>query len=218
MSIRNSKSPYSLRSAKPSASINIKKKVASEDESDSVSDSGSEFEESDTRENEQASESDHNPIATSSKALSLKDIPSDEDEYDSDIFIKSNTKRSTPESDSSQLFEKITYKKKIKKVASSSSELSEVSQEETVVVKPKRKPKPTGPKYDIYQGHPELLTVWDDLRKSGNNPTNILAPQPEDVLIKLLPFQLAGLAWLQRQEETRFNGGILADQMGLCCC
>jgi DNA repair protein RAD16 len=41
------------------------------------------------------------------------------------------------------------------------------------------------------------------------------ADQPKDVIINLLPFQLEGLNWLTKQEESRFNGGILADEMGM---
>ena len=33
--------------------------------------------------------------------------------------------------------------------------------------------------------------------------------------IKLLPFQLEGLNWLIKQEDGEFNGGILADEMGM---
>ncbi|ORY46468.1 hypothetical protein BCR33DRAFT_753524 [Rhizoclosmatium globosum] len=41
-------------------------------------------------------------------------------------------------------------------------------------------------------------------------------PQPEHVVIKLLPFQLEGVYWLQQQElNPRFKGGILADEMGM---
>lgn len=33
--------------------------------------------------------------------------------------------------------------------------------------------------------------------------------------MKLLPFQLEGLNWLMKQEESPLNGGILADEMGM---
>jgi DNA repair protein RAD16 len=39
--------------------------------------------------------------------------------------------------------------------------------------------------------------------------------QPSEISVKLLPFQLEGVKWLQMQEESRFNGGILADEMGM---
>ena len=41
------------------------------------------------------------------------------------------------------------------------------------------------------------------------------AEQPQNVTIDLLPFQLEGLNWLIKQEDSRFNGGILADEMGM---
>ncbi|KAI8924852.1 SNF2 family N-terminal domain-containing protein [Entophlyctis helioformis] len=63
--------------------------------------------------------------------------------------------------------------------------------------------------------HPELVHTWDKLK----NEMEIIAPlqslQPADVNVKLLPFQLEGLHWLQTQEEGRFSGGILADEMGM---
>ena len=41
-------------------------------------------------------------------------------------------------------------------------------------------------------------------------------PQPDELInVKMLPFQREGLAWLKKQEDTKFNGGILADSMGM---
>ncbi|KAI9087674.1 SNF2 family N-terminal domain-containing protein [Phlyctochytrium arcticum] len=66
-----------------------------------------------------------------------------------------------------------------------------------------------------YDFHPDLITVWDKLEKEVQVLETHAAPQPSDVVIKLLPFQREGLYWLGAQEESRFNGGILADEMGM---
>lgn len=39
--------------------------------------------------------------------------------------------------------------------------------------------------------------------------------QPKDVKVSLLPFQLEGLNWMMKQEESIYKGGILADEMGM---
>ncbi|KAI9004679.1 SNF2 family N-terminal domain-containing protein [Gaertneriomyces semiglobifer] len=67
----------------------------------------------------------------------------------------------------------------------------------------------------IYDNHPELITVWQELEDEIQVIVPELAPQPPDVNVKLLPFQREGLHWLLAQEESRFAGGILADEMGM---
>ncbi|KAF9922535.1 DNA repair protein rad16 [Linnemannia zychae] len=66
----------------------------------------------------------------------------------------------------------------------------------------------------LVQNHPELGTVWDDLEKVGVIAPE-LADQPEGLKLTLLPFQREGLAWMRKQENTQFKGGILADEMGM---
>ncbi|KAJ3066565.1 hypothetical protein HDU99_003810, partial [Rhizoclosmatium hyalinum] len=68
----------------------------------------------------------------------------------------------------------------------------------------------------LWSHHPELRTVWDDLAAIPKTEIPETCPQPEHVVIKLLPFQLEGVYWLQQQElNPRFKGGILADEMGM---
>ncbi|KAI9366049.1 SNF2 family N-terminal domain-containing protein, partial [Zopfochytrium polystomum] len=62
--------------------------------------------------------------------------------------------------------------------------------------------------------HPELATVWAELGSTPISKTDQIS-QPEDIRLKLLPFQLEGVSWLQNQELSQFNGGILADEMGM---
>ena len=60
--------------------------------------------------------------------------------------------------------------------------------------------------------HPEIGTVWRDLKQKSSDP-KVDPNQPPDVSLKLLPFQLEGVSWLKHQEEGIFSGGILADEM-----
>jgi hypothetical protein len=48
--------------------------------------------------------------------------------------------------------------------------------------------------------HPEIGTVWRDLKQKSSDCT-LDSNQPNDVTLKLLPFQLEGVSWLKHQEE-----------------
>ncbi|TPX73207.1 hypothetical protein CcCBS67573_g05518 [Chytriomyces confervae] len=67
----------------------------------------------------------------------------------------------------------------------------------------------------LWAHHPELRTVWDELEAIPKIEIPEICPQPDNIMIKLLPFQLEGVHWLKQQEQSRFNGGILADEMGM---
>ncbi|UZJ52225.1 hypothetical protein CBS101457_001545 [Exobasidium rhododendri] len=62
--------------------------------------------------------------------------------------------------------------------------------------------------------HPELKSVWENLRATPSQ-SFIKADQPVGLSIKLLPFQLEGLNWLIKQEKSIWKGGALADEMGM---
>ena len=63
--------------------------------------------------------------------------------------------------------------------------------------------------------HPELACIWDEL-ETAPLIQPVAVPQPEGLSLQLLPFQLEGLDWLLKQEQQeRFSGGILADEMGM---
>ncbi|ORX46751.1 hypothetical protein DM01DRAFT_1386100 [Hesseltinella vesiculosa] len=63
--------------------------------------------------------------------------------------------------------------------------------------------------------HPELETVWDDLR-TKNTQEIVPIEQPDYITVSLLPFQRYGVAWMIHQEQNDdFKGGILADEMGM---
>ncbi|TNY22107.1 adenosinetriphosphatase [Rhodotorula diobovata] len=62
--------------------------------------------------------------------------------------------------------------------------------------------------------HPELKTVWQELAKTPLTTVE-KAVQPGALTQKLLPFQLEGLNWLVKQEQSPFKGGFLCDEMGM---
>ncbi|GJN89734.1 hypothetical protein Rhopal_002723-T1 [Rhodotorula paludigena] len=66
----------------------------------------------------------------------------------------------------------------------------------------------------LEKNHPELVTVWKDL---ADTPITAVerAVQPAGLTQKLLPFQLEGLNWLVKQEQSAFKGGFLCDEMGM---
>jgi DNA repair protein RAD16 len=88
---------------------------------------------------------------------------------------------------------------------------------------PQRRGKNTAPRLSQWEKtnlalinfHPELACIWDELETA---PTiqPVAVPQPDGLSLQLLPFQLEGLDWLLKQEQQeRFSGGILADEMGM---
>lgn len=90
--------------------------------------------------------------------------------------------------------------------------------------KPRRvsKPKAKKPKLSyqertnlaLWKHHPSLKNVYEDLAAAEDYQPK-LRPEPPGMTIKLLPFQKEGLDWLIRQEKSIYNGGILADEMGM---
>ncbi|KAL4880009.1 SNF2 family N-terminal domain-containing protein [Aspergillus karnatakaensis] len=62
--------------------------------------------------------------------------------------------------------------------------------------------------------HPRIVTMWEELR---NAPpiTPVPAQQPAGISRTLKPFQLEGLNWMTRQEQTQYKGGLLGDEMGM---
>lgn len=64
------------------------------------------------------------------------------------------------------------------------------------------------------QQHPKLRTMWDDLQKIAVLEVQ-KAEQPKSINRRLKPFQLEGLSWMIRQEQTHYKGGLLGDEMGM---
>lgn len=66
----------------------------------------------------------------------------------------------------------------------------------------------------MFQHHPQLAHVFTELQEKPR-PKPVKAPQPDGMSVKLLPFQLEGLHWLIQQENSKYNGGVLSDEMGM---
>ncbi|KAI0403659.1 hypothetical protein F4802DRAFT_598856 [Xylaria palmicola] len=88
---------------------------------------------------------------------------------------------------------------------------------------PVRRPPPTFNRYSgrrkndrlrLEYNHPELTTMWDDLRNMPDLNAGT-ATQPTMISLQLKPFQLQGLAWMKAMEQTPWKGGLLGDEMGL---
>lgn len=66
----------------------------------------------------------------------------------------------------------------------------------------------------LEKAHPQVKTMWDDLAAIPKiTPTR--AAQPASITRRLKPFQLEGLNWMTRQEQTHYKGGLLGDEMGM---
>lgn len=66
----------------------------------------------------------------------------------------------------------------------------------------------------LVKTHPEIVTMWDDL-KAKDPITPVQVEQPTGINRQLKSFQLEGLDWMIRQEQTDFKGGLLGDEMGM---
>lgn len=64
------------------------------------------------------------------------------------------------------------------------------------------------------QSHPKLLTMWKDLELVPVLEVQ-RAEQPPSINRRLKPFQLEGVSWMTRQENTAYRGGLLGDEMGM---
>lgn len=66
----------------------------------------------------------------------------------------------------------------------------------------------------LFEFHPDLKDVFDVIKSSPVRKP-VMAEQPKNIVTPLLPFQKEGLHWLLDQEQSKFHGGILADEMGM---
>ncbi len=66
----------------------------------------------------------------------------------------------------------------------------------------------------LEKAHPEIKTMWDDL-KNIQPIKPVAGLQPETITRKLKSFQLEGLDWMRKQEQSNWKGGLLGDEMGM---
>ncbi|KAL2351427.1 SNF2 family N-terminal domain-containing protein [Cryomyces antarcticus] len=66
----------------------------------------------------------------------------------------------------------------------------------------------------LEKAHPVIKTMWEALEKIPIIKAE-QAKQPESINRKLKSFQLEGLNWMIKQEQTQYKGGLLGDEMGM---
>ena len=66
----------------------------------------------------------------------------------------------------------------------------------------------------LEKAHPEIKTMWDDL-KDVEIIKPVAGDQPEAITRKLKSFQLEGVDWMKKQEQSQWSGGLLGDEMGM---
>jgi len=81
-------------------------------------------------------------------------------------------------------------------------------------VKHTDKPQATRERQKLEKAHPEIKTMWETL-KGVPKIIPSQAPQPETITRKLKSFQLEGLDWMTKQEQSQWKGGLLGDEMGM---
>lgn len=64
------------------------------------------------------------------------------------------------------------------------------------------------------QAHPKLITMWNTLAQVPTLEVEKIE-QPTAITRRLKPFQLEGVSWMIRQEQTHYKGGLLGDEMGM---
>ena len=69
-------------------------------------------------------------------------------------------------------------------------------------------------RFRLEHAHPEIKTMWDDLKAVPHIPVEAAA-QPTSITRSLKAFQLEGLNWMCKQEESQWQGGLLGDEMGM---
>ncbi|KAI9671579.1 MAG: DNA repair protein rad16 [Caeruleum heppii] len=69
-------------------------------------------------------------------------------------------------------------------------------------------------KAKLQRHHPEVITMWESLAAIPVIPA-VQAPQPDSISRQLKSFQLEGLNWMIKQEQTQWKGGLLGDEMGM---
>ena len=66
----------------------------------------------------------------------------------------------------------------------------------------------------LEKAHPEIRTIWEDLEAVPRIIPCQVA-QPLNINRTLKTFQLEGLDWMQKQESSKWKGGLLGDEMGM---
>ncbi|ODQ78737.1 hypothetical protein BABINDRAFT_14364 [Babjeviella inositovora NRRL Y-12698] len=137
---------------------------------------------------------------------------------DSDVeFVPGQTQAIEVSSESDAELEVIddpTLSERINDLKDTAREKARKKPKKKAVSKKPRVPYFTRVTEKLYTMHPDLRDVFPAL---GDQAPIVpeKAPHPVHMTIKMLPFQLEGLNWLVKQEDGMYQGGILADEMGM---
>jgi len=66
----------------------------------------------------------------------------------------------------------------------------------------------------LEKAHPEIKTMWHDL-SNIERIAPVAGDQPQGINRKLKQFQLEGVDWMRKQEQSQWRGGLLGDEMGM---
>ncbi|KAI5249316.1 hypothetical protein E4T43_00865 [Aureobasidium subglaciale] len=66
----------------------------------------------------------------------------------------------------------------------------------------------------LEKAHPQIKTMWQDL-KAIPIIKGVAGIQPPSINRKLKSYQLEGVDWMIRQEQSNYKGGLLGDEMGM---
>ncbi|KAI9264597.1 SNF2 family N-terminal domain-containing protein [Helicostylum pulchrum] len=123
-----------------------------------------------------------------------------------------------PEEEVDQLTQEVDEPSPLQDIVVSDTE--DDSEPEPVVVRRRRGKLPKIENYKkteekIIIQRPELAWIWKDIEEI-EAPVVQPIEQPAELSLTLLPFQRYGVGWMIQQESMKsFNGGILADEMGM---
>lgn len=132
------------------------------------------------------------------------EVKSEDDNDDSKIVEV----KDSDDDDDEPLSKKRQVVKKTKKKKPAKAKKPKMSDEQKKVTRFERNTQ------RMFQHHPELADVFNRLRETPRAKP-VRAPQPDGMKVRLLPFQQEGLHWLVQQENGKYNGGVLSDEMGM---
>ncbi|KAG9575335.1 hypothetical protein KCV04_g24264, partial [Aureobasidium melanogenum] len=66
----------------------------------------------------------------------------------------------------------------------------------------------------LEKAHPQIKTMWQDL-EAIPIIKGVAGVQPPSINRKLKSYQLEGVDWMIKQEQSNYKGGLLGDEMGM---
>ncbi|KAM0719228.1 hypothetical protein Q7P37_005133 [Cladosporium fusiforme] len=160
----------------------------------------------------------------SQKALSgkqktkIEDSEISESEYDSATELSSLTGVSDTESDALPTLPRSTSKKSRPRGGRfgniTAGDAADMAEDIGSIIARSLMSRKDRERKKLERAHPGIKTMWEDLQ---NIPViePVATAQPSSITRTLKSFQLQGLDWMTRQEQTQYKGGLLGDEMGM---